>query len=141
MSKRILIEGLKLGDQDCVRRWIEELVRMNGRELRRLFIKALENKEMMELNRLHLDHHYSTDVITFDYSEKGFVLAEIFVCPEVALDNAKEQGVDGMQELRRLIAHGLLHCMGWNDKDPEQQKSMREAEEEALRAYEAICST
>lgn len=141
ISKRIWIEGLELDDADCFRRWLDELVRNNGRELRRVLIKALQNKEMMELNRLHLDHHYPTDVITFDYSEKGLVVAEIYVCPEVASENAEELGVDGKQELRRLIAHGLLHCMGWDDKDPEQQQEMREAEEEALMSYKANCST
>lgn len=97
---------------------------------------------MIALNALHLHHQGDTDVITYDLrDEEEFdlpeeagerVLAEIFVCPEVARRQAPQFSETPSRELFRYAAHGLLHLAGEDDLTPEALASMRKAEERVL---------
>ena len=70
---------------------------------------------MSELNRRYLGHNGATDVISFGLGrigKVGAVLGDIYICPEVARDNARRQGVSAGEELLRLVVHGTLHVLG-----------------------------
>jgi len=70
---------------------------------------------MSELNRRYLGHNGATDVISFGLGrigKVGAVLGDIYICPEVARDNARRQGVPAGEELLRLVVHGTLHVLG-----------------------------
>ncbi len=70
---------------------------------------------MSELNRRYLRHHGATDVISFGLGrtgKRGAVVGDIYICPEVARDNAKRQGVPIGEEVLRLVVHGTLHVLG-----------------------------
>jgi probable rRNA maturation factor len=70
---------------------------------------------MSELNRRYLGHRGSTDVISFGLErsgKRGVVIGDIYICPEVARDNAKQQGVSAGEEVLRLVVHGTLHVLG-----------------------------
>ena len=70
---------------------------------------------MVELNRRYLGHHGPTDVISFGLGrtgKRGTVVGDIYICPEVARDNAKRQGVPIREEVLRLVVHGTLHVLG-----------------------------
>ena len=74
------------------------------------------------LNREHLGHRGATDVIAFRLPLPGLhpshaVLADIYVCPAVARQNAREFGVRVRDELERLVVHGTLHTLGWDHPD------------------------
>ena len=85
------------------------------------------------MNARFLDHDYFTDIITFPLDEQlGVVNAECYLSVDRIRDNAKVNGCTFASELRRVMAHGLLHLIGEDDKTPEAEKSMRIAEEKAL---------
>ncbi len=70
---------------------------------------------MSELNRRYLGHNGATDVISFGLGrigKLGAVLGDIYICPEIARDNARRQGVPAGEELLRLVVHGTLHVLG-----------------------------
>ncbi|MEO7823045.1 MAG: rRNA maturation RNase YbeY [Gemmatimonadaceae bacterium] len=70
---------------------------------------------MSELNRRYLGHNGATDVISFGLGrigKVGAVLGDIYICPEIARDNARRQGVSAGEELLRLVVHGTLHVLG-----------------------------
>ena len=99
---------------------------------------------IIRLNALHLRHTGPTDVITYDL-QNGFtlpcetgeeVLAEIYLCPEVARRQAPKFHQTPSRELFRYAAHGLLHLAGEDDLTPAQLKAMRAAEERVLQAAE-----
>ena len=90
---------------------------------------------MLELNQQYLQHDTLTDVITFDYSEEDFIQGDIFISTERVQDNAKDFDVDFNTELRRVIAHGVLHLCGYKDKTKVDSKIMREKENWALSEY------
>jgi probable rRNA maturation factor len=80
-----------------------------------LSITFVGRAAMSALNRRYLRHHGATDVISFGLGRvgrRGAVIGDIYICPEVARDNAKRQGVPIGQEVLRLVVHGTLHVLG-----------------------------
>ncbi|HEY6090340.1 MAG TPA: rRNA maturation RNase YbeY [Gemmatimonadaceae bacterium] len=80
-----------------------------------LSITFVGRAAMSELNRRYLGHHGPTDVVSFGLDrmgKRGAVIGDIYICPEVARDNAKRQGVHVGEEVLRLVVHGTLHVLG-----------------------------
>jgi probable rRNA maturation factor len=80
-----------------------------------LSITFVGRAAMSELNRRYLAHHGPTDVISFGLErsgKRGAVIGDIYICPEIARDNAKRQGVPIGEEVLRLVVHGTLHVLG-----------------------------
>jgi len=80
-----------------------------------LSITFVGRAAISKLNRRYLGHEGPTDVISFGLGrigKKGAVLGDIYVCAEVARENARRQGVSAGEELLRLVIHGTLHVMG-----------------------------
>lgn len=92
--------------------------------------------EIVRINRTYLNHDYSTDVITFDYSEGNRIQGDVFVCIDTIRENAKMYREPMERELRRNFVHGLLHLLGYNDKTTREQLAMREKENEYLDWFE-----
>ena len=83
-----------------------------------------------QVNTKFLGHKYATDVITFNYSdESNNFEGEIFICPAVAKENAKKFKVSFDDELRRLIIHGFLHLIGYDDREKKKKQEMKVAED------------
>ena len=83
---------------------------------------------LKEKNKLFLNHDCLTDVITFDYSKKSTVSADILISIDRVLVNSKKYDVDFLCELKRVMIHGLLHLLGYNDSSDEEKKEMRKKE-------------
>lgn len=95
-----------------------------------LEINFVKPDTILEINKNHLNHNYLTDVISFNYSNENYNLdAEIFICCEVAKENAKIYKVKYEDELRRLIIHGILHLIGYDDIKPSLRKKMKQIED------------
>jgi probable rRNA maturation factor len=80
-----------------------------------LSITFVGKATISELNRRYLKHHGPTDVISFGLGrtgKRGAVVGDIYICPEVARDNAKRQGIPVGEEVLRLVVHGTLHVLG-----------------------------
>lgn len=80
-----------------------------------LSITFVGRAAISELNRRYLGHHGLTDVISFGLGrngKRGAVIGDIYICPEVACENAKRQGVPIGEEVLRLVVHGTLHVLG-----------------------------
>jgi probable rRNA maturation factor len=91
---------------------------------------------LLKINQDFLDHDTYTDIITFDLSEYEDELeSEIYVSVERIEENAKHFETTFERELHRVIFHGVLHLCGYKDKSPEDEKLMRQKEDECLKAY------
>lgn len=89
----------------------KEKIGKDGGEINLIFI---DEKAITRLNETWKGHKGSTDVLTFDYSEKkGVVRGEIYICPKVAERYAKEAGIGILDEVLNLFVHGLLHLAGY----------------------------
>ena len=92
-------------------------------------------RRLLEMNRQFLGHDYFTDVITFDYSDrKGtrVVSGDIFIDVETVADNARQYGAARLEEMRRVVVHGLLHLCGQKDKTPTANRQMHRKEDKYL---------
>ncbi len=87
------------------------------------------------MNKEYLNHNYFTDVITFDYTEGDVVSGDVFISIDQVRENALVYGVPEEDELRRVMVHGILHLMGFNDASKEEKDTMRELENEALNLW------
>lgn len=100
---------------------------------------------LLDINKQFLGHDYYTDIITFDNSddyllEKGRpgVSADIYISLDTVKANGQEYGDGFERELKRVIVHGLLHLIGYDDVTPAKQKKMRAAENCALDLFETM---
>jgi probable rRNA maturation factor len=108
-------------------------------------ITLLSSRAMARLNQRHLGHRGATDVITFalDDDGSGVLVADIYICPEVARRQARDWGVGVREELARLVVHGTLHACGWEHPvDAERETSdMWKRQERLLGRWLAASST
>jgi probable rRNA maturation factor len=80
-----------------------------------LSITFVGRAAISDLNRRYLGHRGPTDVISFGLGRpgnRGAVIGDIYICPEIARDNARRQGVSIGEEILRLVVHGTLHVLG-----------------------------
>ncbi|MEW6194752.1 MAG: rRNA maturation RNase YbeY [Bacteroidota bacterium] len=109
-----------------------------------LNIKSLEinfvpSKIIHEINKKYLDHDYTTDVISFNYSNESNNLdGEIFICSEIADENAKYFKVSLDNELKRLVIHGILHLIGYDDLSRNDKLKMRNVENRLLNNIRSV---
>jgi rRNA maturation RNase YbeY len=114
-----------------LKKWLISIAVERGFKVRRLIYHFIDNKASRTLNFDFLAHDYATDIITMDHSDQRGLEVEMFLGVEVISDNAKNYGVAFVDELDRVIVHGLLHCIGFDDKT--------EGEVNRIKAEENIC--
>ena len=95
----------------------------------------MSKTKITEINKTHLSHNYSTDVITFDYSDSNTIVAEAFVCPEEILLNAESFSQSVEDETVRVVIHALLHLCGYDDKTKTGSNEMRAKEDFYINEY------
>jgi probable rRNA maturation factor len=96
----------------------------------------VDEKEILRVNKQYLNHHYVTDVISFNNERPPFLpkeeswgFGDIFVCYQVARKNAKNFNHTILEEMMMYVTHGALHLSGMDDHDPEDRAEMdRQAE-------------
>ena len=112
--------------------WLVKLVEGHKKKVGELNYMFCSDDYLLKMNQEHLKHDYFTDIITFDYCEKGLISGDLFISIDRTNENAKTFGKTQMDELNRVIAHGLLHLLGFKDKTAEDIAEMRSMEERAL---------
>lgn len=95
-------------------------------------ISFLKDEDVFKMNKNFLNHDVLTDILTFPYSEKEPYSTEIIISFERAKENAKKYKVKYEEEILRLIAHGLLHTIGFNDFTKSEKLKMRREEKKLL---------
>ena len=112
--------------------WLNKICNSEGKELGDVNLIFCSDNYLLELNIKHLEHDYYTDIITFDYSEET-ISGDLFISIDRVEDNANSYKVPFLEELNRVIAHGVLHLIGYGDKTEPESATMRLKEGEALK--------
>ena len=86
---------------------------------------------LLKYNKTYLDHDYYTDIITFGYEENP-IEGDLYISLDRVKDNASSRGIKLQDEVDRVIIHGVLHLLGYNDKTEEEQKIIAEKEDACL---------
>ena len=93
---------------------------------------------ILDVNMKYLQHDYFTDIITFDYCEKDFLNGDLFISIDSVRENALYYGTEFADELNRVMVHGLLHLIGYDDHSEEDIKMMRYKENYYLELRKAM---
>lgn len=118
------------------KRWLKRIATNAGFNIKELNYIFCSDEYLYQVNRDYLKHDTYTDIITFDNSEnKDDIEGDIFVSIDRVRENAKTHTQEVETEMNRVLAHGLLHLMGYKDKTQEEANLMRLKEEESIRLY------
>ena len=118
--------------KEIVEPWLAKVAEAHGKIPGTLTYILTDDEGILRVNRKFLDHDYFTDIITFDYSKRGMVSGDIYISLETVATNAEQFGQNPIRELHRILAHGLLHLCGINDKGPGEREIMEQHEDRAL---------
>ncbi len=126
-------------DKIVIHKLVNELQGLLKFEINSLLINFLSEEKIREINSKYLKHDYTTDIITFNYSEKIINLdAELYICPAVAKKNAKIFGETFKSEIHRLVIHGILHLLGFDDKQKRDRIVMKKEEDRIVEQINLI---
>lgn len=128
-------EGIhfRLNHQDELRIWIRSVVTHSEFQLNEINFIFCTDQYLLQLNKKFLNHHYFTDVITFDNSiKKKSVSADIFISYPRVTENAAHLKVSRKDELHRVMIHGVLHLLGFKDKTQKESIRMKKTEDSWL---------
>jgi rRNA maturation RNase YbeY len=107
-------------DHDDVFGWINVIV--------------LPSEDHKNLNNRYLNHDYATDVLTFPFDDEQRVSGEVYLDATVVKENAERFAVSESDEYMRMVIHGALHLLGYNDATEEEQKEMSSKEDYYLKS-------
>ena len=111
------------------------VVGSEGKNLEEVSFIFCDDQYLLKLNQEYLDHDTYTDIISFDNSLGNALAGDIFISVDRVKENASDFGVEFEEELRRVLAHGILHFSGYKDKTEEQASLMRQKEDEKLKMF------
>jgi rRNA maturation RNase YbeY len=123
-------------DRGKIRKLIEVILRREDKKLGEIEIVFLNDSEILKINRKFLQHDYFTDVIAFGYNRKNEISGDICIGIESVSRNAVKYKTIFKNEIIRVIVHGVLHLIGYDDKNSESKERMRQMEEFYLNRYE-----
>lgn len=119
---------------ESVLAWVLDVLNYHESSAGEINFIFVSDAYLLKLNQEHLDHDTLTDIITFPYVEGrgNEILSDIYISIERVAENAKERNLEFTDELHRVMIHGVLHMLGFGDKDSDRKAEMRKAEDFAL---------
>ena len=119
--------------------WLKEVAAAEGYQMGEVNYIFCSAQRLLEMNRQFLGHDYYTDIITFDYSDlkgEGIIHGDIYIDVETVADNARQYEATHLEEMRRVVVHGVLHLCGQKDKTPRANAQMHRKEDKYLKFWQ-----
>ena len=129
------IENQELSNNEKISLWLNNVIEEEGMQIGKVVYVFCKDDYLLEKNIQFLSHNTLTDVITFDYSKNKIVTGDIIISTERVTENSKIYKVNYLTELNRVMVHGLLHLLGYKDKNKKDTKTMREKENYYLNKF------
>lgn len=114
----------QLDFKDELSQWIIYSISKELKTPGNLAIILCSDHYLHQINLQYLNHDTYTDIVTFDYSESTLISGDLFISIDRIKENAKLHSVNEKDELHRVIIHGVLHLIGYKDKQPDDKKQM-----------------
>lgn len=115
--------------------WITRVLKSEERKVGQINYIFCADEYLLNHNQRFLNHDTFTDILTFDYSDKDVVSGDIFISIERVKDNARKLGEPFKKEVLRVMCHGLLHMIGYDDKTEDDKNRMRVLEETKMNMF------
>ena len=119
-------------------RWLKMVAGSEIRKIGDINVIFCSDNYILDVNMKYLQHDYFTDIITFDYCEGKVLSGDLFISVDSVRENSIEFGTDFEEELYRVIVHGVLHLIGYDDHTDEDKKVMRQKEDYYLQMRSQI---
>ncbi len=119
---------------DLLKIWVDKLCNMHSLNPECINFIFCNDEYLLNINREYLNHDYLTDIITFQVSDDP-LLIDIFISIDRVKDNAANLQNQCKEELLRVMAHGILHIAGYQDKTDDQSQEMRHMENKAIQLF------
>jgi len=127
--------SFSLDNESKVSKWLNKAVESEGFSVGEIVFAFFNDKDLKSLNIKYLDSDYYTDVISFNDSKGTVLNGNIAVSVERVLENSKKFKTSFEDELLRVMVHGLLHFMGFNDSSMTETQQMRDKEDDNLKSF------
>ncbi len=115
--------------ENAVNNWLQQVSKNEGFQIENINLIFCSDEYLLNINKVYLNHDYYTDVITFDHSEIDHTLeGDIFISLDRVMENSTQFGANINEEIHRVIVHGQLHLMGYQDKTDKDKKVMTDKE-------------
>ena len=124
-----------LEQENDFRNWVERVIESEEKYIGDLNFIFCDDEYLHDINLKYLSHDSYTDIISFDNSLGNTLHGDIFISTDRVEDNASEFRVDFMEELKRVVIHGILHFCGYKDKSERDKELMRRKEEEKIELF------
>ncbi|MBC8320890.1 MAG: rRNA maturation RNase YbeY [Bacteroidetes bacterium] len=119
-------ENLK---ESLYKNWLKTVIIKEGKKTGDVQYIFCDDSHLLEINKLFLNHHELTDIITFSTTANANIISgEIYISLDRVKENSKTQSVSFEEELGRVMVHGILHLIGYNDHSDSDKKLMRSKE-------------
>jgi probable rRNA maturation factor len=127
--------NFELSSESDYASWIQNIIASENKEEGYINYVFCDDEYLHKINVEYLNHDTLTDIISFDYCEGNFLHGDIFISIERVAENAKEFKVSLENELKRVMAHGVLHYCGYKDKSEQDELLMRQKEDEKIKMF------
>lgn len=113
--------------------WLQEIAQKHQTKFDITYIFC-NDETILTINQEYLNHNYFTDIITFDLSDnrKELIESDIYISLDTVKSNSQKENDSFANELARVMAHGIFHLLGFNDKTKTEKAKMRQLENEAI---------
>jgi probable rRNA maturation factor len=119
-----------------IKQVIEQLFLLEGFDFESINIIFCSDAFLLDINKKFLKHNFFTDIITFNNSENNVISGDLYISLERVKENAKKFEVTYISEIHRVIIHGILHLINYDDKKYDEKRKMREKEEQYLKMFD-----
>lgn len=128
----------KLSNPNVYKDWIFSFIQKYKKTVAEISFIFCSDDYLLNVNKKYLNHDYYTDIITFNYNEGNSVSGDIFISIERVKENASNFETSFNDELLRVLAHGVLHLLGFNDKSEEEQVVMTREENACIERFKML---
>jgi rRNA maturation RNase YbeY len=125
----------ELANEEVFSNWISQVILSESKKEGDINYIFCDDEYILEINKQYLNHDYFTDIISFDYSVGNELHGDIFVSVDRVRENASDFNVTFDEELKRVVIHGILHYCGYKDKSEEEERIMRQKEDEKIKMF------
>jgi rRNA maturation RNase YbeY len=124
-----------LEDEAIYSDWLSRVILSENKNEGEINYIFCDDEYLLEINQQYLNHDTLTDIISFDYSVGNELNGDIFISTQRVADNALDFKVPFLEELKRVMVHGVLHYCGYKDKSVDDERLMRSKEDEKIQLF------
>lgn len=118
-----------LSQKQILKSWIKQAISNEDKTCDSINFIFTSDKFLLEINKKFLSHNYFTDIVTFNYCTDNLISGDIYISLETVKNNSIRFNVSMIEELYRVMVHGVLHLIGYNDSNELEKSRMREKED------------